>query len=221
MKQIATNLYSSTRRGIFCVPIFILEKSNGKITLIDTGLKKDAKKISKEIIAKWGSLENIERIIFTHRHYDHVGGLSTFIKKLKLIPNVDLSNIEIVMHELEAPLFQSEYHKMPIEINRFVKHDEVIDIELDIKVIHNPGHTFGHICLLLQKEKIILTGDSFMCIFGSLRPVFRKAHDDYNQYLQTIPQLLNYDWDFAIPSHMSAKMIPRKEIEEFIAKLSR
>ncbi|HUT80322.1 MAG TPA: MBL fold metallo-hydrolase [Candidatus Bathyarchaeia archaeon] len=220
MKQIATNLYSVTGRGIFCVPVFVLEKTNGKLTLIDTGLKKDANKVIKQIIAKWGSLEKIERIIFTHRHYDHLGGLAVIAKKLKSTTNKKLADIELIFHEAEAPIFKSEYKQEPIEINRLVKHDEIIDKELNLKVIHNPGHTFGHICLLLQNEKIILTGDSFMYIFGSLRPVFKKAHDDYKQYLQSLPLLLNYNWDFAVPSHMSASMIPRKKIEEFIEKLS-
>ncbi|MHA1211816.1 MAG: MBL fold metallo-hydrolase [Candidatus Heimdallarchaeota archaeon] len=190
--------------------------------MVDTGLEKDAKVIINKIKAKWGSLENIEQIIFTHRHYDHTGGLATFLDELATIsasePPED--RIKLVTHEAEAPLFNEAIKNLNIEPNKLVKHDELIDEELALKAINNPGHTFGHLCLLLENEKLLLIGDTIMFMFGTLRPVFKKFHDDYNQYLDSLKILLEYDWDYAIPSHMRAVKIPRKKIAKFIAKMS-
>ena len=56
--------------------------------------------------------------------------------------------------------------------------------------------------------------------FG-LREVFEKYHDDFEQYQETLKTILDYEWDFAIPSHMTAKKIPRKKIEKFIEKVNK
>ena len=56
--------------------------------------------------------------------------------------------------------------------------------------------------------------------FG-LREVFERFHDDYEQYLETLKIILDYKWDYAIASHMSAKKIPRKKVEQFIEKLEK
>lgn len=57
-----------------------------------------------------------------------------------------------------------------------------------------------------------------MDIFGKLFPVFKKAHDDFQLWEKTLATILDYDWNYAIPSHMSVKKISREKIEEFIQK---
>ncbi len=221
MKQLVENVFSVTGKGLFSVPVFIFEKENGMLTLIDAGLEKDANVITKKIRKKWGSLEKIERIVFTHRHNDHTGGLATFIKEMTTIsaPESPLERVEIVCHEDEAPYFVNNLRAQLINPNRIVKHEEIIDEELKLKTIHVPGHSWGHICLLLEKERLIFVGDLFMFVPLGLYPTFKRFADDYNQYIETIDIILDYDWDFAIPSHMVAKKIPRKKVEKFIKKI--
>jgi len=222
MKQLAKNVYSITGKGFFSVPVFVLEKQNGMLTLIDAGLEKYAPTIIKKIRKKWGSLEKIERIVFTHRHYDHTGGLATLIREMTTIstPESPEERVEIVCHEDEAPHFANTLRGQIINPNRTVKHDEIIDEELNLKAIHVPGHSWGHICLLLEKEKLLFLGDLLMLMPFGLRPIFEKFCDDYEQYLETVGTILNYDWDFAIPSHMKAKKIPRKKVKQLIEKMS-
>ncbi|MCK5045500.1 MAG: MBL fold metallo-hydrolase [Candidatus Heimdallarchaeota archaeon] len=223
MKQLAENVYSITGKGFFSVPVFVLEKQNGMLTLIDTGLEKDSNIIIKKIRKKWGDLEKIERIVFTHRHYDHTAGLAHLMREMTTIsaPESPQERVEIVCHEDEAPHFANTLRGQIINPNRTVKHEEIIDAELKLKAIHVPGHSWGHICLLLEKEKLLFVGDLFMWMPFGIRPVFQKYCDDYDQYLETIGTILDYKWDYAIPSHMTAKKIPRKKVEQFIKKISK
>jgi len=222
MKQLAEKVYSITGKGFFSVPVFVLEKQNGMLTLIDTGLEKDTKIIIKKILKKWGSLEKIERIVFTHRHYDHTAGLAPIMNEMTTIsaPESPQDRVEIVCHEDEAPHFANALRGQIITPNRTVKHDEIIDEELKLKAIHVPGHSWGHICLLLEKEKLLFLGDTIMLMPFGLREVFEKFHDDFEQYQDTLKTILDYKWDYAIPSHMKAKKIPRKKVERFIKKIS-
>ncbi len=223
MKKIADNLYAISGKGFYSTPVFVLEKSNGKLTLIDTGLAKDTNTIIKKIKQKWNSLENIERIIFTHEHLDHTQGLIKILDEMATIsaeapPH---EKIEIIVHKDEESQFINDFKKYKIKPNRLIIHEEIIDKDLDIKAIHTPGHSFGHICLLLEKQKIILIGDIIMFMFKRLMPTPKKFHDNYKQYLESLPIILDYEWNFAIPSHIKPKKIPREKIEKYIMKMKR
>jgi glyoxylase-like metal-dependent hydrolase (beta-lactamase superfamily II) len=217
MIKISEKLYAATGKGLFWVPVFIITKDNESLTLIDTGLQKDVKKVIKQLREKWGSLEKIKRIIFTHRHADHTGGLGTIIDEIKKInPN---HKVEIVCHKDEAPHFGDVVTREDLQPNRLVEHEEMIDENLGIKGIHVPGHTYGHLCLLLEKENIMLLGDVIIWMFGGLKQVMEKAHDDWNLSQQSMNIILNYRWETGIPSHFKLKEIPRQEIENYISAL--
>ena len=222
MKQLAENVYSIIGKGFFSVPVFVLEKQNGMLTLIDAGLEKDSKIIIKQIRKKWGDLEKIERIVFTHRHHDHTAGLAPLMKEMTTIsaPESPQERVELICHEDEAPHFANTLRGQIINPNRTVKHNEIIDDELKLKAIHVPGHSWGHICLLLEKEKLLFVGDLFMWMPFGIRPILQKFCDDYAQYLETIGTILDHEWEYAISSHMTAKKIPRKKVERFIKKLN-
>jgi glyoxylase-like metal-dependent hydrolase (beta-lactamase superfamily II) len=224
MIQLAENVYAVTKKAFFSSPVFIIEKKNGKLTLVDTGLTKDVSSFITQINEKWGSLENVERIIFTHRHGDHIQGLRAFLDEMITISAEapPEEKIEIVFHEAEGPLFVKDQKDRIIKPNRLVKHEEIIDKELTLQAIHTPGHTYGHLCLLIKNRKLLLIGDLIMLMFGNrLRPVFKLAHDDYKLHFETLPRILNYEWDFAIPSHMKPVKIPREKIENYIKKKTR
>lgn len=96
MKQLSSILYSVTGKG-FSMPAFIIEKNENELILIDSGLKKDAHAMIRKIESKWGSLDKISTIIFTHRHADHTGGLPIFLdkintKKIALITHIRMKN---------------------------------------------------------------------------------------------------------------------------------
>ncbi|MFW9921861.1 MAG: MBL fold metallo-hydrolase [Candidatus Thorarchaeota archaeon] len=209
MKQFSPHLYCIFHR-LGQMPSFIIEKSASQLILVDTGLKSTAKSLVRQITKKWGSLSKIKMIILTHRHLDHTGGIPYL---LELLPEV-----ELVCHQAEAPLFNEDFKEQNITITRTVKHNDYLDMKLKLRVIHTPGHSFGHICLLFEEDHLILVGDLFMDILGKLYPVFKKFNDDFLQWRTTLPFIMEYKWDFAIPSHMQAKKIPRDKVEAFIVK---
>ena len=58
-------------------------------------------------------------------------------------------------------------------------------------------------------------------MFGGLRPVFKRFHDDFSKHTQSVKVLLDYEWDVAIPSHMKPVKIPREKIEKYLEKRSK
>ncbi|MCF2142771.1 MAG: MBL fold metallo-hydrolase [Candidatus Heimdallarchaeota archaeon] len=197
--------------------VFVLEKPSGDLLLVDAGLDPAARHILSGFTSHWGGLSRLEGIIFTHRHPDHVGGLPMILNALQG------RQIPLIAHEKTAERFNEflpQTTPQPFSITHTVKHDEIIDASLRLRAIHTPGHTYGHLCLLLEDEGVLLAADLFMRLFGLLQPVFKKYHDDFALWRRTLPLVLEYEWDYAVPTHRKPKKIPRKRVEQFIHRMA-
>ncbi len=83
-------------------------------------------------------------IINTHHHADHTAANDS-VKKL--------FSPQILAHELDAP-------KIKGGVDSTLQDGQILNIgEIEIKIIHTPGHTRGGICLLVD-DKYLLTGDT-------------------------------------------------------------
>lgn len=96
------------------------------------------KKIGKPLVA----------IINTHEHFDHICGNEQLQKD---------TGCEVWVHEKARG-------KIP-NVDRFLKDNEILKTneKTCVKVLYTPGHTMGHLCLLLQKEEkdlSLLCGDT-------------------------------------------------------------
>ena len=79
-------------------------------------------------------------IINTHTHFDHVLGNDQI---------AEITKAAIIQHE-----------KSTLKKDRSVKEGEIINIgDIELEVLHTPGHSEDSICLIVDKEDII-TGDT-------------------------------------------------------------
>ncbi len=102
---------------------------------------------------------DIEYVIATHGHPDHVCGNRT---------SKEATNAKIVMHEADADFFEKtetqNYFSMlglepspPTEIR--VKEGDILEMgTVKLQIIHTPGHTPGGICLYSAPD--LITGDT-------------------------------------------------------------
>lgn len=138
--EIATNCY--------------LLHSNEEIAVIDPGFE------GMRILEKAGTLEGkITHIINTHGHIDHIGANKT-IKQA--------TDAKIYIHKDDADLLTHASKNLSLLIGEFtqsppadviVNDGDVIKVgQVELKVVHTPGHTKGGICLLA--DKFAFTGDT-------------------------------------------------------------
>ena len=101
--------------------------------------------------------EAIDCLICTHLHLDHSGG----IHDLNIGSEVIVSKVEWEeAHSKDSPLTKGSYRK--IDLDAIGKHLRMVDppcsIDKGITIIPTPGHTRGHISVLIDDE-IFYAGD--------------------------------------------------------------
>jgi glyoxylase-like metal-dependent hydrolase (beta-lactamase superfamily II) len=171
-------------------------------------------------------------VVNTHAHWDHRG------------ENYKFSQIAI--HELEAaaleqpvgqeklrhkttpglftrptpPGFSPEAWRVPASKATQLLHDHEI-LQLggrELEVLHTPGHTPGHICLLDRKQRWLITGDLYYP--GTIYLQF--DYSDFDQMLVSARTLaaLEPDVDWLLPSHNATPM-PSSELPKLAGALQR
>ena len=103
----------------------------------------------------------VKYILLTHCHGDHISG----VKELK-----EKYGGKILIHIQDEPGLRnpminlSDYvgvGEITVEADSRLNDEDLIHIgEIEFKVIHTPGHTKGGICLYIEKEKILFSGDT-------------------------------------------------------------
>ena len=125
-------------------------RGNGQnYVIIDPGA--DGAKILEKISVMNRVPSGRATVILTHAHPDHIGAVGEISGELKC---------KICLHNLD-----SEWLKQMLGSSfpglRNVEDSEIIKVgSLNFKVIHTPGHTPGSICLYLEKENVVFTGDT-------------------------------------------------------------
>ncbi len=104
---------------------------------------------------------NVKYIILTHCHGDHISGANELKEK---------TGGKVLIHRDDEPGLKdpdvnlSEYIGLgviKVEADSRLNDNDLIHVgDIEFKIIHTPGHTQGGICLYIEKEKILFSGDT-------------------------------------------------------------
>eukprot|EP01098_Paradermamoeba_levis_P016059 TRINITY_DN844_c0_g4_i1.p1 TRINITY_DN844_c0_g4~~TRINITY_DN844_c0_g4_i1.p1 ORF type:complete len:349 (+),score=131.20 TRINITY_DN844_c0_g4_i1:55-1047(+) len=161
---------------------YLIGKGPSRI-LLDTGEGKEEYISQLKTAMKMFGVAEIQEIILTHHHHDHVGGVGDV--KTHFGPNLKTSKSkrqnmdQVLVSEAcmdEAGEKESAYEE--------IKDKQIFKTEgATLVAIHTPGHTTDHTCFFLEEENCVFSGD---CVLGFGTTVFENLHT----YMLSLRKLL-------------------------------
>jgi glyoxylase-like metal-dependent hydrolase (beta-lactamase superfamily II) len=176
------------------------------VTLIDAGLPGSAGRVRAYLRSQGRSVDELARIICTHGHPDHAGGVMGLLREdvaLHMHPD-DYAGLQVSLRDaLRRPsrgrLFASVTPLPP----RFVpaSDGEVLPVLGGLEVIHTPGHTPGSICLYARRDRLLFVGDNLQRRRGRVSFASSVFSDDIAAARASVRRLAELDVETIVFAH--------------------
>ena len=191
----------------------------GELILIDTGAGWSVENIIRNIERFGFDCKNLNKILLTHGHIDHIGGVPELRKRFGskiYIHKLDASPLETGDPVLTAAgWYQTSFPPTPVDVKLNSPEETLIIGEQKIVCLHTPGHTPGSICIYLDKDgKRILFGQD---LHGPILEEFGSNLDDYGR---STKKLLDLDADILCEGHFGIYKT-KKEVKDYIISYRR
>lgn len=127
--------------------------------LVDTGEgRPEYLAALKEAMVEHG-VEKIDKILITHRHYDHLGGIKSLYQMLGEQPPT-FKSMNAGGH---WDAYKYNAH-VPEDIPwRHIDDGQEFEVEgATLKAVFTPGHSEDHMCFLLEQDKALFAGDNVL-----------------------------------------------------------
>ena len=145
--------------------------------------------------------ERVRWVVLTHTHPDHWPGTARLVKA---------TGAEVVA-------FGKHLDKdADVVLDRVIADGDTIDgTEFGLGVLHTPGHAPNHICLVLEEERMLFTGDNVLD--GTWSVINPRRGGDMTKYLESLARLRKLRVSRIAPGHGDVIEEPRARIDEYIA----
>jgi glyoxylase-like metal-dependent hydrolase (beta-lactamase superfamily II) len=210
MKKITNRLYQIS---LGAVNAFLIEDDG--LTLVDTGLPGSTAKIFTALREDGKNPADIKRIILTHLHAGHSGNAADIKRQ---------TNARVYAHHTDAPLLEQGISGRPLTltpglVNKLIyqlvikgpstavapvaveeklRDGDVIPLLGGIQVVHTPGHSAGHVALLLPSEGVLIAADLCSHVLGL---AYSTLYEDQALGRQSILKASHLSFDTAVFGH--------------------
>src|SRR3954447_23692607 len=209
--------------GVFRIPTvgknlinsFALLEDDGSVTLVDTGLEKARARSVASLDSLGRHPRDVTRILLTHVHPDHAGGAAELARRTGapvLIHGDDhggarsgrITGANDPATRIGRLFARAGGAKIEaFEPGPALTHGELLPVSGGLRVVHTPGHSPGHISLLVESTRTLITGDALFnwrFLRGArVSPAFLCS--DFAMTKRTAHRLGDLEYDVAAFTH--------------------
>ena len=217
--KISDQIYFIPEQGMFDGNCYILGDPADALALIDTGNGFNIKSVLQKLTKIGVPYKRVQKILLTHCHLDHIGGLYKLLKLWK-------QPFEVSAHEIEAPVLEQgvkdvivpikdilgpliggiakvfmNFKPAPLKIHQKLKDGDTIAVgALQLRTIHTPGHSAGSCCFYEEKLKVLFTGDTVFSANAVGRVDLKTGNS--SELLKSLEKLSTVEVQTLCPGHM-------------------
>jgi glyoxylase-like metal-dependent hydrolase (beta-lactamase superfamily II) len=229
--ELAPGVFRIPTIGKAAVNTFAFVDADGSVTLIDCGISRAPARIVAGLASIGNPPSDVTRIVLTHVHIDHAGGAAEMARR---------TGAPVLTHAADAEY--AEAGRMPradtsilsgrifnrVNRGKFARFDvaspladgDLLDVGGGLLVLHTPGHSPGHISLLHEPTKLMITGDAIFNILG-LRWPMRIVCSDFAMTQATAQVLGEVDYDLVAFTHgEEIRENARERVRGFLSRLA-
>ena len=129
--------------------------------LVDAGSGLGHRNVADAIRSILGE-RNLDMVVATHCHYDHVGGLAAIVEEFGCEAYAGELDAQSIRDADDRYTLASAFDGVvrPVDV-RDLKDGDVLDLgDSRFRVISTPGHTRGSICLYDEASGALISGDT-------------------------------------------------------------
>ena len=163
---------------------YIVEQ-DGRLTIVDAGVPTSWESLLAALRELGRSTDDVEAVVLTHAHFDHVGFAERARYELGVPVWVHENDVPLTKHpwryDHERPrsfYFATQVKAFPIvaallrnraffpapvkEVRRY--EEGTLPVPGTPRIVPCPGHTLGHCALLLEDRGVLLAGDALVML---------------------------------------------------------
>ena len=211
-------------------PNVFLIRDGGEAALVDAGFSDDESFNKRTEMLRELGVDRVKYIIITHHHYDHASGAHRLREAtgaqivvhedeepLLLNPELDTGDVEIPEDQKEAreraKQWRLEAAKATPDVR--VRDGDVLEVaSLRLRCVHAPGHTAGHLCILLEDDGLLFAGDNVLGV--GTAAISPPPHGDMAEYIRSLRKMQALEASLLAPGHGPLVKEPHRKIQELI-----
>ncbi len=212
---LAPGIFRIATAGKDLINSFALVQDDGSVTLVDTGLKRAPARIVAGLASIGKHPRDVTRIVLTHVHPDHAGGAAEMSRRTGapvLVHGDDhgwarsgrirgANDPSTRMGRLFARAGDAKIEAF--EPGPALMDGQLLPVSGGVRVVHTPGHSPGHISLLIEQSGTLITGDAlfnFRFLRGArISPAFLCS--DFAMTKRTAHRLGDMEYEVAAFTH--------------------